>query len=350
MKRAVWLPNWIGDAVMATPALRLLRDSDPAGELVGIFRGPIRETLAGTRFLTKMIPDRSSGKVRLRDQWAFVRCLQREEFDEIVLLTNSLRTAAVAALARIPRRIGFSRDGRGWLLTHRLQPLPKTQPHPVLPEYLRLAGQAVGLSDLSRVDSSLELNIGREDLLQWEDFAARYCLDEGHFVCLNSGGAFGAAKHWPVDYFAQLALRIVEHRRLPVVLLCGPAERELATRFMAETRHPLIHSLAEEAVGVGFSKAIVKHARAMITTDSGPRHFAAAFGVPVITLFGPTHIAWSETCFEQAVHLQQPVDCGPCQQRICPRGDHRCMRELTVDRVFAAYLELERTSLRRAVA
>ncbi|MEZ5947994.1 MAG: glycosyltransferase family 9 protein [Planctomycetaceae bacterium] len=348
MKRAVWLPNWIGDAVMATPALRLLRDSDPAGELVGIFRGPIRETLAGTRFLTKMIPDRSSGKVRLRDQWAFVRCLQREEFDEIVLLTNSLRTAAVAALARIPRRIGFSRDGRGWLLTHRLQPLPKTQPHPVLPEYLRLAGQAVGLSDLSRVDSSLELNIGREDLLQWEDFAARYCLDEGHFVCLNSGGlwrrqALAGGLFRPIG----LEDRGASSASRGVVVARRNASWQPASW---PKRHPLIHSLAEEAVGVGFSKAIVKHARAMITTDSGPRHFAAAFGVPVITLFGPTHIAWSETCFEQAVHLQQPVDCGPCQQRICPRGDHRCMRELTVDRVFAAYLELERTSLRRAVA
>ena len=72
-----------------------------------------------------------------------------------------------------------------------------------------------------------------------------------------------------------------------------------------------------------------------MTTDSGPRHFAAAFDTPVVTLFGPTHIAWTETYFAQAVHLQKQVDCGPCQKRVCPL-DHRCMTLLTPDEVFAA--------------
>jgi heptosyltransferase-2 len=73
----------------------------------------------------------------------------------------------------------------------------------------------------------------------------------------------------------------------------------------------------------------------LVTTDSGPRHFAAALGTPVVTLFGPTHIAWTETYFEKAVHLQQTVPCGPCQLRACPL-DHRCMKELTPAEVFAA--------------
>jgi heptosyltransferase-2 len=73
----------------------------------------------------------------------------------------------------------------------------------------------------------------------------------------------------------------------------------------------------------------------LITTDSGPRHFAAAFDRPVVTLFGPTHVAWTETYFPQAVHLQKKVDCGPCQLRVCPL-DHRCMKLLTPEEVFAA--------------
>ena len=67
-----------------------------------------------------------------------------------------------------------------------------------------------------------------------------------------------------------------------------------------------------------------------------PQHFAAAFDVPVITLFGPTHIAWSETHYARAIHLQHQVDCGPCQQRVCPLGHHRCLRDLGVDEVFRA--------------
>jgi heptosyltransferase-2 len=81
-----------------------------------------------------------------------------------------------------------------------------------------------------------------------------------------------------------------------------------------------------------------------VTTDSGPRHFAAAFGVPVVTLFGPTHVAWTETYFSKAVHLQKPVPCGPCQQRTCPLGHHRCMTELMPTVVYAAADRLLRTA------
>lgn len=343
MKRAVWLPNWIGDAVMATPTLRLLRQADPSGELVGIYRGPILETLAGTSLLDKCLADQTHGKKSWREQWQFIRRLQREEFDEILLLTNSFRTAAVTALARIPRRIGLARDGRGWLLTHSLAPTSRTEPNPALDEYLRVARFALGEDQpqAGEPDRRLQLALTRADLLQYEDFATRHCLDEGQYVCLNSGGAFGAAKHWPVESFAELALRIVREINLPVVMLCGPAERDLARDFVTRTQHPRIFSLAEEALGIGLSKAIVKHARAMITTDSGPRHFAAAFDVPVLTLFGPTHIAWSETHYPRAKHLQLSLDCGPCQQRTCPLGHHRCMRDLSVSQVYQAFLTLE---------
>jgi heptosyltransferase-2 len=84
--------------------------------------------------------------------------------------------------------------------------------------------------------------------------------------------------------------------------------------------------------------ACVRRADLLVTTDSGPRHFAAAFGTPVVTLFGPTHIEWTETYFDQAVHIQEKVPCGPCQKRVCPL-DHRCMRDLSPDRVYA---EVER--------
>lgn len=350
MKRAVWLPNWIGDAVMATPALRLLRDSDPDGKIVGIYRPPIADALAGTGLVDKMILDESR-KVTWKQKLAFVRQLRQEGCDEIVLLTNSLRTAAIARLSGIPRRIGFSRDGRGLLLTDRLQPLSKSDPNPVLDEYLRLAGKTVGQKDLSHISRQMELSTSRDDQIAWQDFASRHCLDEGHYVCFNSGGAFGAAKHWPVEHFAKLALRVVEKTNMPVVMLCGPSEKTLAREFVELADHPLVHSLAEEAVSVGLSKAMVQHASMMVTTDSGPRHFAAAFGTPVLTLFGPTHIAWSETYFEQQSHLQLDMDCGPCQQRTCPLGHHRCMTELTVDRAFRAFKELhKRTQPQKAAA
>jgi heptosyltransferase-2 len=96
------------------------------------------------------------------------------------------------------------------------------------------------------------------------------------------------------------------------------------------------------------TKACVRRADLLITTDSGPRHFAAALGRPVMTLFGPTHIAWTETYYALATHLQKKVDCGPCQLRTCPL-DHRCMKLLTPAEVFdAAQQLLDRAQQRKA--
>ena len=154
-------------------------------------------------------------------------------------------------------------------------------------------------------------------------------------VCLNPGAAFGSAKHWPADYFATLARDLALKDNCGVLVLCGPAERELARRIAAFSRHPAVHSLADVPLSIGLTKACVRRADLLVTTDSGPRHFAAAFNRPVITLFGPTHIAWTETHYPLAVHLQEKVDCGPCQLRTCPL-DHRCMSRLTPDKVYRA--------------
>jgi heptosyltransferase-2 len=167
-----------------------------------------------------------------------------------------------------------------------------------------------------------------------------WALEEGSsVVALNPGAAFGSAKHWPTDSFAQLAQRLARELGAKVVVLCGPAERNMARQIVQQSRHPGIHSLAAEPLSLGLLKAFIRRADLLITTDSGPRHFAAALDRPVITLFGPTHIAWTETYHPKAIHLQQAVACGPCQRRVCPL-DHRCMRELSPEQVYQTALTL----------
>jgi heptosyltransferase-2 len=156
---------------------------------------------------------------------------------------------------------------------------------------------------------------------------------------LNPGGAFGAAKHWPAEHFAVLARELVDRRGGGVLVLCGPSERDMARRIVALANRPAVYSLSDYPLSIGLTKACVRRADLLVTTDSGPRHFAAAFDRPVVTLFGPTHIAWTETCHAKAQHMQKKVDCGPCQRRVCPL-DHRCMEGLTPAEVFAASMEL----------
>jgi heptosyltransferase II len=184
----------------------------------------------------------------------------------------------------------------------------------------------------------MELATLPEDESQLERFWQRHDpgLRERGIVCLNPGGAFGAAKHWPVESFAALARRIADELGRTVLVLCGPAERDDALEIVRQAGRPHVVSLADVPPSLGLTKAAVRQAELLVTTDSGPRHFAPPFGVPVVTLFGPTHIAWSETYYEKALHVQHPVDCGPCQQRVCPLKHHCCMKELTVERVYEA--------------
>lgn len=344
MKLAIFLPNWIGDAVMATPALRAMRDQFPSAEIVGVMRPYVADVLAGTGLLDRSLLYNPRGKNPAQRGLSFIQSLRAEQFDAALLLPNSIRTGILAWLSGAQRRVGFARDLRGWLLTDRVVPKSKSTPHPVLDEYLRLAAQ-LGCSSERR---PMELAVLPADQAALQDFwTGRWLYVNRHwqsatartapgFVCLNTGGAFGAAKNWPREYFAELSRRIADELNRAVLVVCGPAERDDARWIAAEANHSSVFSLADAQLSIGLTKAAIREAELLVTTDSGPRHFAAAFGTPVITLFGPTHIEWSENYFERSEHLQLKLDCGPCQQRECPLKHHRCMRDLSVDTVFAS--------------
>ncbi len=350
MKLAIFLPNWIGDVVMATPALRAVRNQFPSAQIVGIMRPYVADVLAGTGLLDRTLFYNPRGHVDGQHGWKFVRGLRAERFDTVLLLTNSLRTGWLAWLSGAQRRIGFARDLRGWLLTDRVAPKSKSIPHPVLDEYLRLVERlgcrvqsrrielAVKPGDLARIDefwSTVERSQASK-AVRYQSVADSAFSLRSSYICLNTGGAFGAAKNWPREYFEELARRIATELRKTVLIVCGPSERDDA-RWIANTaNHAAVLSLADARLSIGLTKAAIRDSQLLVTTDSGPRHFAAAFNIPVITLFGPTHIAWSETGYDKAEHLQLKLDCGPCQKRDCPLLHHRCMKDLSVDTVFAA--------------
>lgn len=335
-KVAIFLPNWVGDAAMATPALRALRERLPQAEIVGIARPVIADLLRGSPLIDRwqITAPRSADK-NLRG-WRLVRRLRSERFDLAILLPNSWRSASLAWWMGAKRRIGFARDGRGILLTNQLKPRDRKVPHPALGEYVRLVETLVG----PVADRSLELPLLNDDVIRLERFWSRAVgRARPDYVAINTGGAFGPAKNWPRASFAALARTLAEDDGRIVLFVCGPSEREEVQQIVRAVNHPRIVSLANETLSIGLTKAAVAASRLLVTTDSGPRHFAAAFRVPVVTLFGPTHQAWSETNYELASALQIAVDCGPCQQRQCPLGHHRCMRDLSVEHVIAATRE-----------
>jgi heptosyltransferase-2 len=339
MNIAIFWPNWIGDAVMATPAARALRAGFPGARFVSVLKPYVAGVLDGSPWLEKQIHLDNRGGWGAR--WPAVAWkLRREQIEVAVLFPNTFRSALVARLGGCRRRVGFTRYGRGLLLTDRLQPRRDGQgrrvPCPVIEDYNRLVEHLGCPPPGYRMELATTPRAEKEADAVWEHAGFASAAE---VICLNPGAAFGSAKHWPVRHFASLAKDLVDQRGCGILVLCGPGERQLAEQIVRSANRPRIHSLAGHPLSVGLTKACIRRSNLLITTDSGPRHFAAAFDVPVATLFGPTHIAWTETYYARATHLQKKVECGPCQLRVCPL-DHRCMEGLTPAEVLQAAFAL----------
>jgi len=337
MKIGVVLPNWIGDVVMATPTLRALRHYFGVdAEIVGIMRPYVSQVLEGTDWLDRSIYLDRKSRDRNLHSLNVVRQLRRWQPDVMILLANSLRAGAMAWLSGARDRVGYARNGRGPLLSNGLT-VPReggklTAISPV-DYYLDLA-YAIGCP---RESPDLELATLPADEVIGDRVWKNLTLDKvSRVVILNTGSANGTSRDWPTEHFAELAKRIVSDEDTAVLVICGPRERETAAAIEGLANHSRVTSMAEQDLSLGVAKACIRRGQLMVTTDSGPRHIAAAFDVPVVTLFGPIDFRWTDTRHPLAINLQHHVDCRPCGQSVCPLRHHRCMSEHTVDRVYAA--------------
>lgn len=335
MRLGVFLPNWVGDIVMATPALRALRKFvGTEGKLIGILRPYVAEVLAGTPWLDEqIIYERSGGRFGLTNP-VIIQRLQSARLNVVVLLTNSLRTAWMAWRSGARTRIGFRNDLRSLLLTQAIR-MPRAAdggPIATVDGYMFLAKLAGCRPESPRLELATTAEDERAADTAWQELR----LPPGdRVVALNCGGAYGAAKLWPAEYFGELARRIVTNNGLHVLVNCGPVEREIARNIVAAANSPNVVSLADfDQLPVGLTKACVRRSRLLVTTDSGPRYFGVAFNRPVVTLFGPTDPRRTELTYDREACLSLNLDCQPCMKRTCPLGHHRCMRDLTVDTVY----------------
>lgn len=345
MKIAIVLPNWIGDAAMATPSLRAIsKQFGTHAEIIGVMRPYVAEVLEGTSWLDEYVLYDPKSADRALSSWSLVRRLRSMKLDSIIMLTNSLRTGVIGWLSGARQRVGYVRNGRGFLLTDQIFP-PRDRngftPVSAVDYYLTLA-EHLGCQNVSR---ELELaatsaNEAAADRV-WDELG----LANGQeTITLCPGSAFGPAKHWPTEYFAELATRIVDVRDCNVLVACGPAERENAHEIARLANRDRVVSLADEPLSIGLTKACLRRSQLAVATDSGPRHLAAGFGVPTVALFGSTDPRWSINYNPHEIYLNETVPCGPCAQRVCPLQHHRCMKDLRVERVFEAVHSLLNSS------
>ena len=330
----VRLPNWLGDGVMAVPALRALRRRFPAAEIVLHGRGAFEPLLADAGLFDRFDPRGRSGTA---EQAA---ALARLEADAIVILPHSVRSAVEAWRAGIPVRLGYERDGRSRLLTHTLSPHRGARgivPVPMHQQYLELVGVLGADGDVS--DGAL--GAGEEACAAADRWLAERGIGPGERpLALNPGASFGPSKVYPPRLLAAAARRAAAGRDLPVLILCGPGEEALAEEVERELRTGAdpslrIASAASAPPALDVLKGVLRRVAVLITTDSGPRHMATALDVPTVVVMGPTDPRFTAARLERSVVLRVDVPCGPCHEKVCPL-DHRCMTEIAPEEVAAA--------------
>lgn len=326
----IWLPSPLGDAVMAVPALRAFRTCFSSAHIVFLGSPAVRQLLSPSPFCSEWLALSPSFFKNLR-------LLRKGSFQTCILLKNSFGSALTAALAGIPNRIGYGRDGRSRLLTRALPPLKDSSGHfvpmPAIDYYLAIA-RSLG-ADASDRTMELPLDPAVEQPLRRK--LPSFFAHSGPKVILVPGGAFGPSKCWPPERFAQLADSLKEQYGALVVLSIAPnsAEKQIAQSIRRQARHPM-ECTADISLNLAELKALIAQADFVIANDTGPRHIAIALKRRVITLFGPNNPQWTQTGWADEIQIIGKGPCVPCDKPVCRQKQHFCMESITVEQILDA--------------
>jgi heptosyltransferase-2 len=328
MKIVVRTPNWIGDVILALPAIESLKKNFPQAEIWLAASDWVKDLFASEDSPPKIIPlGRLTHWKTLR---ATVNKLKESEFDIGLLMTNSFASALLFYLAGIPERWGYRRDGRGLLLSKGiLRKEPSEAVHHVH-YYLGLL-ESLGLPTAS---PEIHLNLtGEEKDRARQELAALDVDLKKPLVILNPGAAYGPAKRWPSARFAELA-GILQRRKNAEILITGSPDEATLAESVAAALPARPKNLAGKT-SLRRLLGVISQSALFVTNDTGPMHMANALRVPVVAMFGPTDPKITGPLHQPSAILRKDVPCWPCFYKSCPY-DHRCMTNISPEEAYQA--------------
>ncbi len=326
----VFLPNWLGDVAMCTPALRAIHNRFPEAQLSVAGKASSVDLVRGLPWISDYasIPHRP-GLFEMLKLGAKFKALRG---DIAVIFPHSSRPAIIAFLARVKRRIGYDRGARSFWLTERVPPHRvdgKIKPIYMVDEYLGLL-KPLGCADDGQ---GLELHA---DATAVETVRA-HMRGTGPVVGFAPGAAFGPSKQWPIEGFISAIDALADKAGAQCVLLTGPGEGELKEEICDRTKVKII-CCDDGEPSIETLKATISQLDLLICNDSGPRHIAISFDVPAICVMGPTSPDYTAGPYEKGEVIRIDVDCGPCQKPVC-ETDHRCMTGISTETVINSALK-----------
>ncbi|MHC5083299.1 MAG: lipopolysaccharide heptosyltransferase II [Planctomycetota bacterium] len=324
----IWLPSPLGDAIMATGALRAFRQLYADDHITFMAAPFTRQILSPTAFCDDWI-DLEKGFL------ANVKSLKAGNFEAAILLKNSFSCALAIRLAGIKQRVGYARDRRSLLLTDKIQPLKDEagnfKPAPMVDFYLKIA-TCIG-SDST--ETKPELSVSDADTEAISEKLPQLKDLKGPLVILVPGGAFGPSKLWPILRYSELADKLAEVYQATVVVSVSPVKEEV------DIAEAICHKAASEPINLGMTplnggllKALYQKADLVITNDTGPRHIAIGLDKKLVTLFGPNNPEWTQTGHDKEIQIIGTAPCVPCDKPQCKQAQHLCMESISVEKVF----------------
>jgi len=329
--------NWVGDALLTTPALASLKDNFPQAQITVLASKWVAPVFAEHPAADEVLIFERDG--RHQGLWGLKRLageLRRRRFDLAVLFQNAIQAALIARLAGIPLRLGYNTDGRGFLLNLPIRLRPEDKQVHETEYYLRLLTRA-GLK-IAKTRPVFHLSTAVQ-----AQAAARLDAQGFHetfLLGLAPGAAYGPAKQWPAERFAAAANMILAGRDGAALLFGSPKEVQVAAEVGRNLQAPFLDLAGR--TGLAEAAALIKKCRLFLTNDSGLMHVAAAVGPPLVAIFGSTNPKTTAPAAERFRLIRRPPPCAPCLRPTCNQETHLCMDAVSPEEVAEAALDLLR--------
>ena len=331
--------NWIGDTVMVIPSLIALKKNFPHAEITVLAKPWVIPLLKNHPSVDKiMIYTKDEGVfASLKEFVRIMRWLKSERFDMAVLFQNAFEAAFLAYVGKVRYRVGYTTDGRGFLLTHKV----KKDRHILCVHQIEYFLNIIEAMDWNVEEREPILYVNNADRRSGSLMLSSFGVASDSFVLgINPGAEYGSAKRWPEERFATIGEWATKRWNARVVIFGSPSDTEIAGKVAHLMHNAKPVNLCGKTT-LGQAMALIKRCNFYLTNDSGLMHIAAAFNIPLVAIFGPTDHVVTGPMSNNAKIVRRDIHCSPCLKEECP-SDHKCMLSIKPEEVWEKMVEVKR--------
>ena len=329
IKALIIAPNWLGDIVMMQPALKLLKLQYPDIKIDVLAPHNIAAICQYMPEVSDIFPTHFlSGKLQLRERYQQAVQLRSQNYDVVYVFPNSLKSALIPFMVRIPKRVGYVGEFRYGLLNDLYRLEPKARRGLMTSQYARLIFPRKNSLPKDIPTPHLVMDPKKSEECLTRLYEREHLDSSQPIVVFCPGAAYGPAKRWPAEHFIALAQYI--YNAFPKIQIIALGSKQ---DFPTEPSLKFIHNFCGKT-SIEEACALLSRAKAVVTNDSGLMHVAAALDRPVVALFGSSDPKHTPPLSSKARVLHLSLECSPCFARECPLGHFKCLKELKPDVVF----------------